>query len=206
MGSLLGIAIFAGAVIGSETAAWRPAIVGPLTNADTLLFSATLASLADSIQSIGRMIGTADDHVQLRVDPRPLRIPTAVAIRPDEKLLNIANVAFDSLDAREKIERQGKIVAMGFGVGDLDSLSRCPAAEVLPPDAPPGTPPPPPPCSLAPAAVAGIGVAQRTQDSATVRVVIYAAIPYKQAFSADFVFARAGAWRLVRRGPWTIAE
>lgn len=168
---------------------------------DPALFVATVASLADSVHAIEKMLAVPSD-VHLRIDPRPLRV---VAPRSSDllgRLASILQVDLDSIDGGERLKRVAKVRASGFALADLKALDRCPPARV----SAPGGPPPPPPCTLGPAAVAGIGVQKQTSRDATVRVVILVVLPYLQIYSADFVFSREDAWRLAGRSPWTIAE
>jgi hypothetical protein len=179
--------------------------VQPIATTDDGLFAATVASLADSMHAIGEMTGTAVRGIPLRIDPRPLRVPSTSSSDDLERLAEILDVGLDSLDAGSRSNRVATLRASGFAIGDLAAVDGCPPAMVSPPGTSP-IKPPPPPCALAPAAVAGIGVQKQTTRDATVRIVILVLVPYKQEFSADYVFARDRTWRLVGQSPWTIAE
>lgn len=169
-------------------------------------FEITVASLADSIRSIGKMIGITGRNAQLRIEPRTLRVRARNGSDIRHTLAGTGHVTVDSLAPQMRSERVAKIQALGFGAGDLAALALCSPAVVAPPAAPPGTSSPWP-CALAPAAVAGVGIVSQTSQAVTVSVLILAALPYKQGFSADFSFVRnSAAWQLSRRTAWIVAE
>jgi len=47
---------------------------------------------------------------------------------------------------------------------------------------------------------------RRTSREAKVAVIIFAMLPYKADYTADFTFARDGKWRLIHTSVWTITE
>jgi hypothetical protein len=197
---LLVATILAGCSVASQGSAAKLGTLPP----DDALFTSTVASLADSIPAIGRMIGAVARGAPLRIDPRPLHVRGGSRSDMELALADMQGITLDSISDRDRLSRANAIERLGLSVGDLGTLSKCRAAEVRPPGDTAWTLPEP--CSLAPAVVAGIGLESKTSRNANIRVLIVAALPFKVEYSARYTFAHESTWRLTRTSGWAIAE
>src|SRR5262249_41011869 len=76
----------------ATTVVEAPPAVGRRSGADDSLFSAAVASLADSSESLKKMIGSGGRaDVPIRIDPRPLRVVNPAGLLPEELIVAMAN-------------------------------------------------------------------------------------------------------------------
>jgi len=196
--------LIAATVVACAVAARAPIGESPQSTANhDAVFSATLVSLADSVDALSEMIGTAHRD-RFRIDPRPLRVQTRVSSELDESLNYMRGVVLDSLSARDRADRIAQIKKHGFEIGDLKAVNDCPGAEVRPPGDTAWTVPEP--CHLAAAAVAAVGIQSQTSRDATVKLLISTAMPFLIQWSATYTFSHESTWRLLRTSGWTVAE